>query len=83
MKDYGTVENAGTVNYLYEGNGGMDAVNWTNAFGITKNLAVGISASYYFGKVEHSRSALFPDSAFVHFFQSAPIPVHSECIPIK
>jgi hypothetical protein len=65
VKDNGTVENAGTVNYLYEGDGGMDAINWTNAFGITKNLAVGVSASYYFGKVEHSRSALFPDSAFV------------------
>jgi len=65
VNDYGEVENAGSANYIYNGEGGMDAINWTNAFSPTKNLAFGVSASYYFGKVEHSRSALFPDSAYI------------------
>jgi len=65
VTDNTTVENAGNVDFYYEGDGGMDAVNWTNAFNITDNLAFGISASYYFGKLEHTRSVRFPDSIYI------------------
>ncbi|NOR86608.1 MAG: hypothetical protein GQ527_03270 [Bacteroidales bacterium] len=65
VKDHGIVENGGQIDYLYTGSGGMDAINWTNAFNITNDLAFGLNASYYFGKLEHSRSVMFPDSAFI------------------
>lgn len=63
--DYDEVQNGGNIQYEYNGNGGMDAISWTNAFSISNRLAVGINASYYFGKVEHDRSVYFPDSAYV------------------
>ena len=63
--DYSEVENGGHIQYEYNGSGGMDAISWTNAISITKNLAFGIDASYYFGKVEHNRSVYFPDSVYV------------------
>jgi len=55
-------DNIGYTEYSYEGDGGMDAFSWTNAFLINKNLAIGINASYYFGKIEHTRKISFPDS---------------------
>lgn len=63
--DYTQVENGGNVQYEYNGNGGMDAISWSNAFSITDRWAVGLNASYYFGKVEHDRSVYFPDSAYI------------------
>lgn len=63
--DYGTIENGGKTSFSYDGNGGMDAISWSNAFSINKNLAFGINASYYFGKIEHSRTVMFPDSAYI------------------
>lgn len=63
--DYSEVENGGEIQYEYNGNGGMDAVSLTNAFNIGKRLALGIDATYYFGKVEHDRSVYFPDSVYI------------------
>lgn len=63
--DYTEVENGGNVQYEYNGNGGMDAISWTNAFSVNERLAVGLNASYYFGKVEHDRSVYFPDSIYI------------------
>ncbi|OYT16807.1 MAG: hypothetical protein B7C24_05775 [Bacteroidetes bacterium 4572_77] len=59
-------EGLGEVGYYYDGDGGMDAISWSNAFSITPNLAVGISGSYYFGKLEHTKMVLFPDSIYVY-----------------
>jgi hypothetical protein len=50
---------------IYSGSGGLDKVNWGNAFQITKNLSVGLNSSYYFGRVEHQKSVIFPDSAYI------------------
>ena len=50
---------------IYSGSGGLDKVNWGNAFQLTKNLSVGINSSYYFGRVEHLNTVLFPDSAYI------------------
>lgn len=63
--DYGTVENGGTTEFVYEGDGGMDAIVWGNAFSLTDRLAIGINSTYYFGKLEHSKGVNFPDSAFI------------------
>ncbi len=59
-------EGIGTIDYYYDGSGGMDAINWTNAISFTPNLAIGLSASYYFGKLEHTRKVMFPDSVFIY-----------------
>jgi len=50
---------------IYSGSGGVDKVNWGNAFQVTKNLSVGFNSSYYFGRVEHLNTVLFPDSAYL------------------
>lgn len=50
---------------VYVGSGGLDRVNWGNAFQITQRLSVGLNSSYYFGKVEHQQTVLFPDSAYI------------------
>ena len=50
---------------IYTGTGGIDKVNWGNGFQITKNLSVGINSSYYFGRVEHIQTVIFPDSAYL------------------
>lgn len=50
---------------LYNGSGGLDKVNWGNAFRLSKNLSVGINSSYYFGRVEHNKTIIFPDSAYI------------------
>lgn len=63
--DSDIVPESGEAQYIYDGNGGMDAVSWSNGFAITDRLAAGISASYYFGKLEHKRGVNFPDSAFI------------------
>lgn len=65
VKDQQITDNGVLTDFTYEGDGGMDAINWTNAFSITDNLAIGISGSYYFGKLEHTRMVKFPDSVFI------------------
>ncbi|MCD6179079.1 MAG: hypothetical protein J7K39_04165 [Bacteroidales bacterium] len=50
---------------IYSGSGGLDKVNWGNAFKINKKLSVGINSSYYFGRVEHLNTVIFPDSAYL------------------
>ena len=50
---------------IYSGTGGLDKINWGNAFQVTKNLSVGINSSYYFGRVQHLNTLIFPDSAYI------------------
>ncbi|MBN1651985.1 MAG: hypothetical protein JW857_11695 [Bacteroidales bacterium] len=50
---------------IYQGTGGVDRINWGNAFELSKNFSVGMNASYYFGRVEHRTSVIFPDSAYI------------------
>jgi len=59
------IAESGEVQYVYDGNGGMDNISWSNAFSVNKNLAFGINASYYFGKLEHQRGVNFIDSAYI------------------
>jgi len=65
VSDDDITENGVKTSFYYDGNGGMDAVSWVNAFSLTKNLAFGINASYYFGNLEHTRKVTFPDSVFI------------------
>lgn len=63
--DTDVIPESGEAQYVYDGDGGMDAISWSNAFSVTDRLAMGINASYYFGKLEHHRGVNFPDSAFI------------------
>ncbi len=50
---------------FYTGSGGLDKLNWGNAFQITKRLSLGVNASYYFGRLQHQETVLFPDSVYI------------------
>lgn len=46
-------------NYVFAGDGGVSKIMWSNGFKITKDLSIGISASYLFGKLYHSSAIIF------------------------
>ncbi len=59
------LEDIGTVRFIYEGDGGLNQFHLGNAFQITKNLSVGINASYIWGVIDRRRRITFPDSLFM------------------
>ncbi|NLM91582.1 MAG: hypothetical protein GX168_01420 [Bacteroidales bacterium] len=60
-------EEVGTVNYLYEGSGGINQVFIGNSFNVYKGLSLGMNASYLFGSMER-HTTVNSDSA--GFFQT-------------
>jgi len=52
MLDEDVGEYAGTVNYLYEGAGGLNEVYFGTAYSLFDNFSVGVNASYLFGNIE-------------------------------
>jgi len=46
----------------YEGSGGINQVFWGNAFKLTKNLSIGINATFLFGSIERISATEFLDS---------------------
>lgn len=52
-----TVEGS-DANYaaLYDGNGGLNNIYWTNAFSIGKNLALGVRSSFLFGSINQTET---------------------------
>ncbi len=63
--DYKKINNVGNTKYEYNGNGGISSFTWAHGFNITKQLAIGMSGGYNFGKIEHIKMLSFPDSAFL------------------
>ena len=59
------VENVGQTKHLYEGYGGINQCYWGNAYKISDNFSIGISAHYLFGTITKLRNTSFPDSLFV------------------
>lgn len=59
------IEDVGQTKHLYEGYGGINQCYWGNAFKISNNFSVGISAHYLFGTITKLRNTSFPDSLFV------------------
>jgi len=49
---------------VYTGSGGINRFIWGNGFKLTKNLSIGINASYLFGSLVREASSTFPDSAY-------------------
>jgi hypothetical protein len=54
----------GNVSRIYSGSGGINRLLWGNGFRLTKNLSIGINASYLFGSITREAASTFPDSAF-------------------
>jgi hypothetical protein len=59
-----TDENAGRVDFLYEGAGGVNQAFIGNSYSLTKNFSLGINLSYLFGTIDKTRADEFPDSAY-------------------
>lgn len=59
--------NAGNVNYTYEGDGGMMQLYWGNAFKICKGLSIGLNVSYIFGTLASSRYEEFEGSNLYNY----------------
>jgi hypothetical protein len=64
MIDSRVDENVGRVDFLYQGNGGINKAYIGNSFSLTKNLSLGFNLSYLFGTISKSSADEFPDSAF-------------------
>jgi hypothetical protein len=54
----------GSVSRIYSGSGGINRFLWGNGFKLTRNLSIGINASYLFGSIIREAASTFPDSAF-------------------
>jgi hypothetical protein len=54
---------------IYSGSGGINRFLWGNGFKLTKNLSIGINASYLFGSLLREASSTFPDSAYYANFR--------------
>ncbi len=66
ITDEGFSEQTGRIDYIYEGDGGINRFNLGQAVKINNNFSLGINASYLFGTIENTRSAEFPDSAYMY-----------------
>jgi hypothetical protein len=63
-------DQVGTINYLYEGSGGINQVFIGNSFRIFKGLSVGVNTSYLFGSMERHTTV---NSDSTGFFQTNQI----------
>lgn len=55
----------GSVDYLFEGEGGTYQVTWTNAFRY-RNLSVGVNLGYHFGKISFLQQSIPVDQSFYY-----------------
>ncbi|MEW6468518.1 MAG: hypothetical protein AB1458_06320 [Bacteroidota bacterium] len=60
-------DSIGTVNYVYEGNGGVNELYWGNGFSY-KNFAIGLNAAYLFGRSNYISRDSFPSAG--NFFST-------------
>ncbi|MBC8321675.1 MAG: hypothetical protein H8E34_13230 [Bacteroidetes bacterium] len=51
--------------HSFTGNGGLNQVFFGNGFNLTKNLRVGVDATYLFGQSSRSSMIYYPDSVFI------------------
>ena len=66
-KEYNVItehHDLGTYNIAFQGEGGISKAFFSNGFQITKDLSVGITASYLFGTLIDNTSVYFPDSTY-------------------
>ena len=61
--DQRTQDSIGTVNYSYNGTGGINQIFWGNGFRI-KKLYVGVNVSYLFGDIIYNSTDSFASSSY-------------------
>lgn len=71
--DSKTVENVGNVDYQYSGSGGLIQIYWGNAFKICKGLSIGLNASYLFGNLSYSKSAVIEGENFFNALKNTTL----------
>ncbi len=70
------IPEVGSITRVYTGSGGVNRFLWGNGFKITKNLSIGINASFLFGSLQQESSSTFPDSAYyINFRQDNNIDI--------
>lgn len=57
-------EDIGSYNVAFQGDGGLSRVFFANGVKITKDLSVGVTASYIFGTLSDNTAIYYPDSTF-------------------
>lgn len=65
MKTEEEVENIGRAVTLFDGEGGLNKINWGNGFKIGNHFTIGANASFIFGSNQASTILYFPDSAYL------------------
>ena len=60
--DERVLDDIGPTNFYFEGTGGLNEFYYNMSAQLHKTLAIGVKASYMFGKVNQSRHIAFPDS---------------------
>ena len=54
----------GTYNVAFQGEGGLNRVFFANGLKITKDLSIGVTASYIFGTLIDNTTIYYPDSSY-------------------
>ena len=54
----------GNYSFSYDGDGNLMQLYWGNAFKICKGLSIGLNASYLFGKMTYTKSAIYEGTNF-------------------
>ena len=70
ISDSRSIENVGDVSYLYGGSGGLLQIYWGNAFKLCKGLSIGLNASYIFGNLNYTKSAVIDGENFFNAMSS-------------
>lgn len=64
MTDYHTDSIFDNYTNIYEGSGGTNQFYLGSSFDLTRNLSIGVNASYMFGTMKHNTATRFPDSLY-------------------
>ncbi len=64
VNDSEILDDFGTINYEYEGYGGIHRVFWGNAFKIGKGFSIGVNSSFLFGNLTDASLVSSEESSF-------------------
>lgn len=67
ITDSRELDDIGTVNYKYTGEGGLMQLYWGNAFQLCKGLSIGLNISYLFGTLSSVRYEEFQGDYFYNY----------------
>lgn len=67
ITDSRSLEDIGTVNYKYTGEGGLMQLYWGNAFKLCKGLSIGVNLSYLFGTLSSIRYEEFNGDYYYNY----------------